>query len=120
MDWHTGELMAPVPIKYGCGTPSLMAPGQKARVVLALIYRVVPEEVHVRVVSPFPSEGMIHGRGRAPSVASSVKDSRTRFSKGACPMGATLGVKSDTLQGLSVGVGTSPVCARLSSVSKAI
>ena len=120
MDWQTGELMAPVPIKYGCGTPSLMAPGQKARVLLALIDRVLPEEVQVKVVSPSTSEGVIHGRRRTPSVESSLKDARTRFSQGAGPMGATLAAKSDTLRGLSVGIGTSSVCARLSSVKRAM
>ena len=45
IDWQTGELMAPVAIRYGCGLPSLMAPGQKDRVLLALIDRVLPEEV---------------------------------------------------------------------------
>ncbi len=120
IDWQTGELMAPIAIRYGCGTPSMMAPGQNARVLLALIDRILPEEVQVRVFSPSTSEGMIHGRGRAPSVASSMKDSRTRFSHGACPMGATPAVKSDTLRGLSVGVGTSSVCARLSRTRRAI
>ncbi len=45
IDWQTRELMAPVATRYGCGTPSLIAPGQNARVLLALIDRILPEEV---------------------------------------------------------------------------
>ncbi len=45
IDWQTGEFIAPVAIRYGCGTPSLMAPGQNARVLLALIDRLLLEEV---------------------------------------------------------------------------
>ncbi len=37
MDWQTGELIAPDPTTYGCGTPSLIAPGQNDRYLLAVI-----------------------------------------------------------------------------------
>ncbi len=87
MDWQTGELMAPAPIKYGFGTPSLMAPGQKARVLLALIDRILPEEVQVRVVSPSTSEGVIHGRGRTPSFREGLKDA---LQPGGMPHGSHL------------------------------
>ena len=100
--------------------PSLMDPGQNARVSLVLIDRVLPEDVQVSVWPFSTSGGVIHGRGRAPSVASSLNASRTRFNKGACPTGATLAAKSETLRGLSVGVGTSSVCARQRSVRRAI
>jgi hypothetical protein len=120
IDWHTGEFNAPVPTTYGCGMPSMMAPGQNAKFLLALIVRVLLDEFHVRVAPSSRREGVIHGRGRAPSVASSVKEERTRRSQGACPMGATSTVKSDTLRGLSVGVGTSSVCSRERRVSRAI
>ncbi len=52
IDWQTGELMTLVAIRYGCGTPSLMAPGQNDRVLLVLIDRILPEEVRVRVFHP--------------------------------------------------------------------
>ncbi len=55
IDWQMGELMAPVAIRYGCGMPSLMAPGQNASVLLALLDRILPEEVFVRVFSPSTS-----------------------------------------------------------------
>ena len=66
--------------------------------LLALIDRVLLDEIHVMVSSPSKGEGVIHGRGLAPSVASSVKEERTRCSPGACPMGATLAVKSESLR----------------------
>ena len=115
-----GGMIAPDPTTYGCGMPSLIAPGQNARDLLALIDRMLPEEVHVRVSSLSIREGVMHGRGRAPSVASSEKEERTRCNQGACSMGATLGVKSETLRGRSVGVGTWYVCARQRRVSRAI
>ena len=106
MDWQTGELIAPVPTTYGCGTPSLIALEQNARVLLALIDRVLPDEIHVKASPPSRREGVTHGKGRAPSVVSSLKEERMRCSHGACPMGATLAVKSETLSGLYVGFGT--------------
>ena len=72
MDLHTGELMAPVPTTNGCATPSIIALGQKTKFLLALIVLELPEEVQVRVPSSPTREGMIHGRGRAPSAGSSV------------------------------------------------
>jgi hypothetical protein len=120
MDWHTGESTTPVPTKYGWGAPSLIALGQNDRNLLVLIDLEFPDEIHVRVSSPSTREGVSQGRGRAPSVASSVKEEMTRCSRGAWPMGATLTLKSDTLRGLSVGVGTRSVCVRLGRVSRAI
>ncbi len=79
MDWHTVELIAPDPTTYGCGMPSLIAPGQNARDLLALIDRMLHDEVHVKVSSPSIREGVIHGRGRAPYVVSSEKEERTRY-----------------------------------------
>ncbi len=49
--------MALVPIIYGCGMPSLMAPGQNARVLLVVIDRVLPDDVQVKVVSLSPRGG---------------------------------------------------------------
>ena len=106
IDWGTGDVIALVPTTYGCGTPSLIAPGQNARVLLALIGRVLRGKIHVMPFSPSRREGVIHWRGRAPSVASSLKEERMRCNHGACPMGATLAVKSETLRGRAVGVGT--------------
>jgi len=45
MDWHRGELIAPVSTTNGCALPSVIAPGQKARLLLALIVRELPDEV---------------------------------------------------------------------------
>ena len=106
MDWQTGELIAPVPTTYGCETPSMIAPRQNAMVLLALINRVLPDEIHVMAFSPSRRERVIHGRERAPSVASSLKEERMRCNHGACPMGAMLAVKSETLRGRSVGGGS--------------
>ncbi len=78
-----GELIAPDPTTYGCGMPSLIALGLNARVLLALIDRMLHDEVHVRVSSPSIREGVIHGRGRAPYVASSEMEERTRCNQGA-------------------------------------
>jgi hypothetical protein len=73
-----GGVDRPVPTTYGCGTPSLIAPRQNVKAVLALIDRVLPDEIHVMVVSPSRREGVIHGRGRAPSAGSSLEEERTR------------------------------------------
>jgi len=72
MDWHTGELMVHVPTTNGCATPSIIAHGQKARFLLALIVLELLEEIQVRVPPSPTREGVIHGRGRAPSVGFSV------------------------------------------------
>ncbi len=62
-------------------------------------------------------EGIIHGRDRAPSAGSSVITERTRCSHGACPMGAMSAITSETLRGLSVGVGTWSDCSKQRRVS---
>jgi hypothetical protein len=80
MDWQTGELMVPVPTTNGCATPSIMAPGQKARFLLILIVLELPEEVQVRAPPSTTREGVIHGRGRAPSAGSSAIIERMRCS----------------------------------------
>ena len=80
--------MAPVPTTNGCATPSIMAPRQKARFLLALIVLELPKEVQVRVPSSPTKEGVIHGRGGAPSAESYVIIERMRCSQGACPLGA--------------------------------
>ena len=106
MDWHTGEFVAPVPTTNGCATPSIIAPGQKARFLLALIVLELPEEVHVRVPSSPTRQGVIHGRGRAPSAGFYVITERMRCSQRACPTGAMSAITSETLRGISVGVET--------------
>ena len=113
--------MVLVPTTNGCATPSIIAHGQKARFLLALIVLELPEEVQVRVPSFSTREGVIYGRGRAPSARSSLITERMCCSQGACrPMGAMSAITSETLQGLSVGVGTWSDCStqrRVSSVN---
>jgi hypothetical protein len=77
-----------VPTTNGCATPSIIALGQKPKFLLALIGLELPEEVKFRVPSSPTREGVIHGRGRAPSAGSSVIIERMRGSQGACPLGA--------------------------------
>ena len=112
MDWHRGELIAPVPTTNGCTLPSMIAPRQKAMFLLALIVRAMHDEVQVRVPSTSIREGVIQGRGRAPSAGSSLIEVRMRCNHGACPMGTMSAMTSETLRGLSVGVGTWSVCSR--------
>jgi hypothetical protein len=101
-----------VPTTNGCALPSMIAPRQNAKLLLALIVRELPNEVKVRVPSPSTREGVIHGRGRAPSAGSSLIEERMRCNHGACPMGAMSAMTSETFRGLSVGVGTWSVCSR--------
>ena len=117
MDWQTGELMVSVPTTNGCATPSIMAHGQKARFLLILIVLELPEEVQVRAPPSTTREGVIHGRGRAPSAGSSEITERMRCSLGACTMGAMSAITSEILRGLSVGVGTWSNCSRQRRVS---
>ena len=117
MVWHTGELMVLVPITNGCATPSIIAHGQKARFLLALIVLELHEEVQARVSPSLTRDGVIHGRGRAPSAGSFVITERMRCNQGACPMGAMSAITSETLRGLSVGVETWSDCSRQRRVS---
>jgi hypothetical protein len=63
---------------------------------------------------------VIHGRGLAPSEASSAPVERRRCNLGAWSCGVTFALASETCLGLSVGVGTWFVCSRQSTVKRAI
>ncbi len=80
---QVGEFPVPGPTTQGCGMPAMMAPGQNDMFLLPRIVLVFPEEVQERLASSATRAGVIHGRGRAPSVASPATLVRRRSSQGA-------------------------------------
>ena len=122
MEEQSGEVTSPAPLTKGCGIPSIIAPGQKAKVLLWRRVRIWADEDHESeetVPSTRVRKGVNHDIGRWPSERSSGACKSSRRSEGACPWCLTSAITSETSLGRSVGVGKNSPWCRQSRVSSA-
>jgi len=94
VDWQKGEFTAPSPIMNGWAAPSMIAREQSERFLFGRRVLVLLDEVQVRVEFSPTREGVIQGRGMAPSETSSFTMERKRCNHGACSCGATSAINT--------------------------
>jgi hypothetical protein len=90
----------------------MIAPGKNERRLFRSHDLMFPNEVNVRVDTSKTNEGVIKGRGCAPSELSSVTDERRRCNQGAWHCGVTSAMASKTCLGVSMGASTWFACSR--------